>query len=161
MSNGVPGALERIERLLRKPILPYWYPPPGSYFQDPIGQAATTLGGAYSTIYSFRVPSTRSAMVSKLGLEPNDPAASATVTFRILINNTPHYNYQAPPVLLGTIDNPADVYIPLEGDQLFELQLADTAAVGHAIFYRLWYWTWDEQIFARPGQQDELPPEEV
>lgn len=161
MNDPTQALLRRIERKLDKPVLPYWYPPPGAFFQDAIGQASVGIGGAFSTIYTFTVPPQRQCMITKLGLEPNDPAAAATVSFRMLINNTPHYNYQAPPVLLGTIDNPADVYVSIDQRQVFELQLADTAAVGHVIFYRLWYWTWDDQLFARPGGGDELAPEDV
>jgi hypothetical protein len=139
--------------------LAHWFPPRGAYVQDIIQSVQTVPSGGpvtFVTAYEFDTPQEQLAQLGWLGIESNDPSAGATVTWRFLIDNSAHYNYNAPPVFLGTVDDPAHIYIAIEGAHHVALQFSDTALLaGHTMFFRLFYWFWNPKLYAHPMGVDE------
>jgi hypothetical protein len=143
-------------------LLPHWFPPRGAYVQDVIQSFQTMPAAGFTTAFAFDVPQEQLCQVGWLGIESNDPSAGATVTWRFLIDSSAHYNYNAPPTFLGTVDEPARIYIALEQLRHVELQFSDTAAMaGHTMFFRLFYWFWNAKLFQHAMGGDEKLPEGV
>lgn len=166
MTTGLPGQrpptveeliAARVQFLVQqaaRPIMPQLAPPVGihTYFRDDISQAtiaASTLVFATpvassGTGFSFQVPAGRLELVTWVGMDIDTPGGLAFMRFRFTVDGAPIRNYQAPPVLLGTINNPTQIYVELRAESLFEMQFTNSSPVASfTVTARLGHWSYD------------------
>lgn len=138
------------------PILPGEFPPRGARISAQLGltdvpaavpgpllwtNVTRNIGDTNPMI--FKVPPASAGFVRKFALDTNSPVGETYIRFRFIVNGSPKENYQAPPFNIGDVDDPADVWFELDGDDIFQVQLANLdTTIPYRVSTHTVMWSW-------------------
>jgi len=129
-------------------LRPQEFPPRNAFYLDQT--VAPVIGpgipGAPNTVIAFQyqVPEWRQGVLRRLSVDPSDVAALPSITFSVLRSNAPVHNYQNVPAPIGTIDEPDQVYVEFDRQQLLQVAVSNANVFfPYEVHVRVVAWFWD------------------